>query len=456
MRFLDFSSPFLYITLLGCCALAFTIAFVNWRFSENKSLLRTWNFSFTALAILCFLYTVYRMCWNVPFWDDFDAFLANYFFHPFPERLKLLPSLHNEHRIIVPRLVGELVYWFRGEVDFRMMMFFGNAGLLCYVGILIFQAKKQSLSTLWYVLISWMVVSLFMYENTFWALTSIQSNYILLFGLLAVILTDRSQWGLFLLGLLCAGIAMVSNGSGVAIWPILILQEIKKRFLDKSSSTNLRLLIVSLVSILCLFLYFMNYQTPPLPPEADTSFHWWTPFRMIAYFCAFCGASAYFLCPSFLFGLIMCFAFTAILFNFRRIKNSPLFFYWLLLLGSAAIAALFRSGFGLEQALAFRYRIVSVSILIVTLILLSDLFPRMRRFFDKILPLVVFCVVASHLTAYIYFAPIFEKEILSERRNAILNYKTQPGLLKEVYPDAVRAEKILRRAEEIGVYQIGK
>ncbi len=456
MRFLDLTSPFLYITLLGCCVLAFTLAFVNWHFSENKALLKKWNCSFTALAVLCFLYTVYRMCWNIPYADDFDAFLANYFLHPFPERLNLLPSLHNEHRIIFPRLVGELVYLIRGEIDFRVMMFLGNAGLLCYVGVLIAQAKKQDLSSLWYVLISWMVASLFMYENTFLALTSIQSNYILLFGLLAVILTDCSQWGFFSLGILCASIAMVSSGSGVAIWPLLILQEVKKRFLDKSSSSNHRLLLVSLVSILCLTLYFVNYQTPPLPPVADTTFHWWTPFRMIAYFCAFCGASAYFLYPSLLLGLVMCFAFTAILFNFRKIKNSPLFFYWLLLLGSAAIAALFRNGFGIEQALAFRYRIVSVSILIVTLILLSDLFPRMRRFFDKILPLVVFCVVASHLTAYIYFAPIFEKEILSERRNAILNYKTQPGLLKEVYPDAVRAEKILRRAEEIGVYQIGK
>jgi hypothetical protein len=57
---------------------------------------------------------------NVPGMDDFDAVLG-YMNHPLGERIRLLFSQHNEHRVVTTRLVSELVRIVLGNLDFKEM-----------------------------------------------------------------------------------------------------------------------------------------------------------------------------------------------------------------------------------------------------------------------------------------------------------------------------------------------
>ena len=80
---------------------------------------------------------------NVPYWDDYSAFIK-YFSEPWPARWAHLFDFHNEHRIVTTRLLADaLVALNGGAFNFRAMMAVGNLIQLAYACAWLFLFRKS-------------------------------------------------------------------------------------------------------------------------------------------------------------------------------------------------------------------------------------------------------------------------------------------------------------------------
>jgi hypothetical protein len=88
-------------------------------------------FAPAAYAVSIILYAT-----NVPVGDDYALLV---FVNQFQaasglgEKLRLVFSLHNEHRIAATRLTALMVQWIWGSLDFRTLLLIGNAALILAV-----------------------------------------------------------------------------------------------------------------------------------------------------------------------------------------------------------------------------------------------------------------------------------------------------------------------------------
>src|SRR6476646_2868036 len=84
------------------------------------------------LPFAVYLGLVWRSAVDVPFADDFDVFvkfLVLYQDLDSPlDRVELVFSLHNEHRLVLSRLAALVQYQLHGVLDFRELILFGALG----------------------------------------------------------------------------------------------------------------------------------------------------------------------------------------------------------------------------------------------------------------------------------------------------------------------------------------
>jgi hypothetical protein len=88
-----------------------------------------------AFAPAAYAVSVVLFATNVPVRDDYVLLM---FVNEFQaasglEKLRLVFSLHNEHRIAVTRLISLIVQWISGSLDFRALLLVGNAALVLAV-----------------------------------------------------------------------------------------------------------------------------------------------------------------------------------------------------------------------------------------------------------------------------------------------------------------------------------
>ena len=102
-------------------------------------------------ATLFYLYLVYMNTPNVPRWDDFEAvlqFIQNVKHDKnITEVLFDFWSQHNEHRILIPRLIFFLYFEISGTVDFQKIAFVGNLGwVMSLILLSVYQVKVLKLN----------------------------------------------------------------------------------------------------------------------------------------------------------------------------------------------------------------------------------------------------------------------------------------------------------------------
>jgi hypothetical protein len=169
---------------------------------------------------------------NAPVLDDYEVLLGstNRFLGSagLLGKLAVLWAQHNEHRLVVPRLVALVQYFLFGHVNFRHLTFLGNlAWTASFVLIVRGHRKKARLPLLFYVPLSFVWFSLVHRENTFWAMGSLQNYGAMFFCIGALwylqagkilatclscaagVLTSMLCWPLFVL---CIGFALARQG----------------------------------------------------------------------------------------------------------------------------------------------------------------------------------------------------------------------------------------------------
>jgi hypothetical protein len=327
------------------------------------------------------------LCWghlavNVPKWDDHALkfyLLANEGETTVWGKLYQLFKQHNEHRIVLDRVATWLDFNLFGKLDYRHLMVLGNACLLGLIWIFwrVIQSAQQDSAagpkSLFYLPpIAFLLFNLSSWENAFWGMAALQNFSVVLFVIWAIYVLSFTQnlSGAVILAIL----ATLTSGNGILIWPIgAVLLALQRRFKP--------LVYWGISAAVVIGLYFLGYEKPAGNPPARGSV-----IDLLKGWLAFNGAagevlpfgSAFAMCLI-LGGLLTAGLLGGALQNLRKqfLSSTPSsessnrsfssFFLGCLafLLGTAAVVAWSRVGFGLDGLITSRYKIYSLLLLCV-------------------------------------------------------------------------------------------
>ena|GEM_PF-635737 len=171
-----------------------------------------------------------------------------------------------------------------------------------------------------------------------------------------------------ILSLLCGGLAALSYSSSLALWPVLALAVVLLQF-----RWPLRLTYWG-AAIAVLGLYFLTYQKPAHHPDLASP----SSLQTLIYIPRYLGwifsdrPSIAILLGT--IGILLCLVFAGHWWLTQGQRQRPDWFPWLAIqgyiLGTAAMAAVSRSGFGLEQAQTSRYGSLPALFWLATLVLI--------------------------------------------------------------------------------------
>lgn len=462
------SLSFPWLILSTVCAAIFASLLACWLYIDSKG---SWHglpskrvFALgMLLPLLLFTFAVLTLSANVPYWDDYDAILE-YLNDPPQIRITNLFAFHNEHIIMFVRLVAELIFALNGQVSFIWMILIGNLLYLGYVYLLLKRVSQQGggvFARLWTIPCTWALLSILMYENSLWALTSLQNQAVMLFALLSLWCLElgaRLELKYFLLSVFFAFLSSFTSGSGLLVWICLAGMWLKiwcydfKR-LEVEPLARKMLIVKGLLLLGCGGVCFSVYMhglarqaEKPLTALLER------PFALLAYAVTLCGASAHFIFLVIPLGVLVMVLTIILGLRLVKIKDNTLFFFVCFLVLNVATASIFRGGeLGVEQALSYRYRVVAVSMVVcVGGLLYSQFFTSRTMLWTLLCAGVTFAVVFLNLSAYLLAYPQLHVRSNALRRGILAWPADVSGL---VYPDPKRAAAILDRSSQKGVYR---
>lgn len=226
--------------------------------------------------LVLYWYVFERYAVNVPMWDDFvliDFLLRLRQPLPWIEKLRLFFAQHNAHRIVYDRLVTYLVYALTGQMDFKWMMLIGNLSLMGLLWLWYAALRQAKRSVVYLVPVPYWLLSMQGYENTFWAMASLQNYTVILlaFSSIYLLITKRLVWAAVV-----AVVATFTSGNGQMTFFIGLLLLAYERRPGRDWAVWMGVLGLTLTS------YFWQYRS--FPPEVFT-------VQFVVNFLAFSGAA---------------------------------------------------------------------------------------------------------------------------------------------------------------------
>jgi hypothetical protein len=392
-------------------------------------------FIFSPAIIYFFIVSKYAL--NLPSQDDYDAilgFLIKYDTAHGWEKLFLLFSQHNEHRILSSRLLYILYDRIFGSINFRSIIFIGNAQLLLLFIITIGFIKK-SLPHYW--VIASFITGLCLFdpngwENADFAMGSMQ-NYgvILLFAAsLYFYSLDNKKW--LAPAAVFQVVCIYSSGNGIIAAGFLILATILLKD---------RVKVIMSITLFSIFspLYFLDYRFPA--PHQSIGFS-----NTVIYFFHLVSSHIYYdyVFPSIITGIVLAVVFLLVLPVKKRLQvnaaSIPLVcmagFIW----ASMGTITLFRSNLA-APSYCSRYLIYPHFLFAITFVFL--LIKLAEKKFT--IPLIV---VATLLLLHSYRIDVDGGltgfTFLNKTLNSVDFY----------YPDSTGAKVIADKACELNIYCI--
>ena len=172
----------------------------------------------------------------------------------FQEKLKALWGLHNEHRIIFPRLITLLDYYLQGHIDWAALNVVSS---LYYLGIFCFFYKiiHKSKLNYWYILpVALLIFQPSAYQNFFWTISILQQVGSIFWAMLLFYSMVYFKPSKFWISLLLVFVLTFTHGNGLFAFGVggllLILQ---KRY-------KVLWIWISWMAVIT-FLYFYHYNT---------------------------------------------------------------------------------------------------------------------------------------------------------------------------------------------------
>ncbi|MVM32224.1 hypothetical protein GO755_19405 [Spirosoma sp. HMF4905] len=411
------------------------------------------------IPAIIYYVTIYTNAYNFPYEDDFNSalsFVADYTSGELTsgEKLKLIFSQYNEHRIVFDRLVFLTDYWVFGQLNFVHLILIGNLALLL-IGFLFIKVAFRGLplnQKLFYLLPVAYSLFLFQYwELSTWSMAALQNLYVIPFALFSIYSLNQPGRRAFALACGAAILATFTSGNGmftfVAGIPILILLKAYR---------NLTIWII--IGAATVGFYFLNYIRPPYHPDVVDSLFNHTG-RAISYFFSLVGSLVGIGRPklAILFGILLVLitlGLTGYLWYQKRLTAHLPVLGWLLFLYLTCLSLMAsRSGMGVEQAFSPRYGIVVVMLFATQAVLAIETFTQ------RYLRLGVLAAYLS-IALFIYMASTNQgNRHRIEDRTRQLRYSTaffndNPENLFLHWGSPGVAEPIFRNVLQKGIYTI--
>jgi hypothetical protein len=198
---------------------------------------------------------------------------------------------HNEHRLFFPRIIFLLLGYFT-NLNTVVNMYF-SALLLVFILAIIFYSYMRFFgfsekSLLGFLPVPYLLFSFVQFENTLWGL-QIAWYMLILFSVLSFIFLENIKRGnVFLVFAIISGvIASYSSLQGLLVWPVGIVYLIFRGILEKDNRLFWLKIFLSwtVVALLVVSLYFVNYHQPGYHPSIFFIFFRWLKIFSRPYKC---------------------------------------------------------------------------------------------------------------------------------------------------------------------------
>lgn len=391
--------------------------------------------SWIFIPAIFFFYIVFLHARNIPIMDDYDAilnFLSSYEKAGFKDKMILLLSQHNEHRLLYSRILYVLYYTIFGNVNFRNIIIIGDFQLLGIVLVSVYFIRRCA-GKYWSILaLIWTlcIFDLNSYENGDIAMYGIQNYGVIMLFFVSLFFYSRDNKLSIAAGAVVQAICIFSSGNGMIASLFLVISAIPgKNRLKK---------IVSIATMLVFTpLYFVGYK---VVDPADNRYH--TTFDIASlYFTKMTGAYFNF-DNSLIFGAIILVV-LLVTFPYKKLFANPAIWPILCILGfsiaSMTSITLFRSNMPNAQFQASRYLIYPELIVATAcLFIFLKLEGKKVKLFVAIVLLLV--ILKTYSNNYLFGEAGFER---TEARAENIPYW---------YPDMKRAKEIAVAACQAGIY----
>lgn len=353
-----------------------------------------------AYALICAPIIFYYLCIyifavNVPFADDYDSLRDHINFSSAKgtgERVSILFSQHNEHRQAYNRIVFVVYEFLFQEINYKFLPLIGNAALLF---LLFFFWKNLQVIThqaLVFVPIPLLLFQFVNWTNMTWTLAALSNLYVLCFAAISFYFLSKGNIKGYIPGFLFGAASVFTQGSGLGIFPVFWCYLLAVKKYRESFYWLAGFLVIA-------GFYFMGYETPEHHPSI------WEALKhqsqLWGYFFSFLGGFLFFSKKmAFLGGFTFFLFFIFLTFKKYYLKRPALYLFLAFIFSVAGMAALARSGFGIDHALVPRYKIISILLAISFYIVVAD-----WVFFSKKKER-VFIAISIGISIISYFAPL--------------------------------------------------
>jgi len=403
------------------------------------------------VPVLAYFLSLFLTAVNIPLQDEYDAVLnfANKFFSSGSNRLALLFSQHNEHRLMLYRSLTVLITWLTGSLNLKVLTIIGNLSLL---GFAVFLYKSARLRLAKHKALYFLPAAFMLFQPQYYAIIlqsgAIADLGIVCFSLAAIYFLNKPAIRYFFFALFAAMLAVFSKANGFLIFPAgLVILIFNKKYKEG--------LIWSLTGVILSVIYFAGYvrpvDSPPLaifnqPVESGK----FILYLIGAGLADFFPSSAAFSGPlTMISGALVLMYF---IFIFTRLKSGKLniiIFTFLVFLFLTVIAiTIGRSLFGAEYALSSRFRVYSDIFLILVYITIIEFLS------DKVIklafPAVLILAMVFNFISYKknYPAMLYTRQVLE---NGLAEWKIDNTFGLQ-YPNPGRANAIMQEAIQKGIY----
>ncbi len=404
-------------------------------------------------------------CWlfltvNVPYWDDYGAFIK-YFAEPWPERWSHLLDFHNEHRIVTTRLVADALAALNGGTfNFRAMMAVGNLIQCAYAITWLFVFRKSRFGIAAGLPALWLLTSFIHYENSCWALCAVQNVIVVALTFTACLLfAKRRQCRVaFALSLLSGIAATFSSGGGLLVWPCLVAMELSEPLSKseswreglrnlpshiKSSFASLAILLAVAAVSTCCYLHGFPGGTTEQLSDITTRI-----LNAILFFVAFIGGVVPIYPAALALGFVLLPIIVFLTIRYPRLKHPEIFWFMAAELATMLSAAVFRSS-DPHTAVSSRYCIVSCSVFASVFFLALEQIPLSERLARWLVHLSTAGTILYTTTFLVLGAPLFSQRNELMRRNIL----TWPAHIEGLRSGDPKNDSVyLRKCVDRGVY----
>lgn len=303
-----------------------------------------------AIPIMLYGYYILKYAINLPRQDDYDAilgFLVKYKKAPsLGEKIGLLFSQHNEHRIFSSRVVYALYYTFTGRIHFRHIVYIDGAILfatLCVISSFIKNALPTNYGLPIFIL-SLCMFDMNNFENMNFAMGGMQNFGIVLLFTGSIYYYNKQKRSFLIPAALLQATAIFSSGNGIPAAFFIFVFTLLTR--DKVK------MAVSLGTFICLSpLYYIGYKSDPIFFTLDG-------MKFMPFFMEIMGAhfGRYISMVAAAVMLLIFFPLLPMNKNLEAKPGSlPLVVTMVFMIASLAVMAVFRGLLALDMAFSSRY-----------------------------------------------------------------------------------------------------